>query len=87
VVEDAAHAVPARYRDTMIGSRPTLASFSFYPTKNLTTGEGGALTGDPALLEKARVLALHGMSRDAWKRFGRGGSWEYDVVAPASRPT
>jgi dTDP-4-amino-4,6-dideoxygalactose transaminase len=81
LVEDAAHAVPARYRGTMIGSRPTLASFSFYPTKNLTTGEGGALTGDPALLERARVLALHGMSRDAWKRFGRGGSWEYDVVA------
>jgi dTDP-4-amino-4,6-dideoxygalactose transaminase len=82
VVEDAAHAVPTHHRDTMIGSRPTLASFSFYPTKNLTTAEGGALTGAPELLEKARMLALHGMSRDAWKRFGKGGSWEYDVVAP-----
>ena len=82
VVEDAAHAVPTYHRDTMIGSRLTLASFSFYPTKNLTTAEGGALTGSPDLLEKARVLALHGMSRDAWKRFGKGGSWEYDVVAP-----
>ena len=81
VVEDAAHAVPSHHRDTMIGSRLTLAAFSFYPTKNLTTAEGGALTGDPALLERARLLALHGMSRDAWKRFGKGGSWEYDVVA------
>ena len=82
VVEDAAHAVPAYHCDTMIGSRPTLAAFSFYPTKNLTTAEGGALTGAPELLERARLLALHGMSRDAWKRFGKGGSWEYDVVAP-----
>lgn len=81
LVEDAAHAVPSRYRDTMIGSRQTLAAFSFYPTKNLTTGEGGALTGDAELVEKARTLALHGMSRDAWKRFGRGGSWDYDVLA------
>ena len=81
LVEDAAHAVPSRYRGTMIGSRQTLAAFSFYPTKNLTTGEGGALTGDPELVDKARVLALHGMSRDAWKRFGREGSWDYDLVA------
>ena len=81
LVEDAAHAVPSHYRGTMIGSRPTLAAFSFYPTKNLTTAEGGALTGSPELVERARMLSLHGMSRDAWKRFGRGGSWEYDVVA------
>jgi len=81
LVEDAAHAVPTGYRGTMIGSRKNLAAFSFYPTKNLTTAEGGALTGAPELVERARMLALHGMSRDAWKRFGRGGSWEYDVVA------
>lgn len=82
LVEDAAHAVPARYRDTMIGHRANFAAFSFYATKNLTTAEGGALTGTPELLEDARVLALHGMSKDAWKRFDKGGSWAYDVVVP-----
>ena len=82
VVEDAAHAAPTRYRGALIGSRSNFASFSFYATKNLTTAEGGALTGAPELLEEARVLGLHGMSRDAWKRFDRGGSWEYDVIAP-----
>ena len=82
VVEDAAHAAPTRYRGALIGTRSNFASFSFYATKNLTTAEGGALTGAIELLEEARVLGLHGMSRDAWKRFDRGGSWEYDVIAP-----
>jgi dTDP-4-amino-4,6-dideoxygalactose transaminase len=82
IVEDAAHAIPTRYRGTMIGSRPNLAAFSFYATKNLTTAEGGALTGAPELLEEARVLALHGMSKDAWKRFDKAGSWAYDIIAP-----
>lgn len=82
VVEDAAHATPAWYRGAMIGGRENFASFSFYATKNLTTAEGGALTGATDLLDEARVLGLHGMSRDAWKRFDRGGSWAYDVVAP-----
>ena len=82
LVEDAAHAAPTRYRGCMIGSRNNLAAFSFYATKNLTTAEGGALTGDPELLERARVLGLHGMSRDAWRRFDKVGSWAYDIVAP-----
>lgn len=82
MVEDAAHAAPTTYRGTMIGSRPNLAAFSFYATKNLTTAEGGALTGSPELLEETRVLALHGMSKDAWKRFDKAGSWAYDIVAP-----
>ncbi len=82
VIEDAAHAVPTRYRGVSVGSRASFASFSFYATKNMTTGEGGALTGDPALLDRARVVGLHGMSRDAWKRFAKGGSWRYDVVLP-----
>ncbi len=82
VVEDAAHAAPTWYRGTMIGSRRNFAAFSFYATKNLTTAEGGALTGAPELLEQARVFGLHGMSRDAWKRFDRSGSWAYDVVVP-----
>ncbi len=82
IVEDAAHAAPTWYRDAMIGSRPNFAAFSFYATKNLTTAEGGALTGAPELLERARVLGLHGMSKDAWKRFDKAGSWAYDIVEP-----
>ena len=82
VVEDAAHALPTTFAGATIGSRDNFAAFSFYATKNLTTAEGGALTGAPDLIDEARVLALHGMSRDAWKRFDRAGSWEYDVVVP-----
>lgn len=82
VVEDAAHSAPSSYRGTAIGARQSLAAFSFYATKNLTTAEGGALTGSVEVLDRARQLSLHGMSKDAWKRFDRGGSWEYDVAAP-----
>jgi len=80
VVEDAAHALPARYRGRTIGTLGDLTAFSFYATKNLTTAEGGMLTGSPELVEKARLLSLHGMSRDAWKRYEKGGSWYYEVV-------
>lgn len=82
IVEDAAHAAPASYKGAKIGSRSNFASFSFYATKNLTTVEGGALTGAPSLLDEARVLGLHGMSRDAWKRFDKAGSWDYDIAQP-----
>jgi len=82
IVEDAAHAVPAKYRGRWIGSGSNLTAFSFYATKNLTTSEGGMLTGDPLIVERARILSQHGMSRDAWKRYDKGGSWRYDVVAP-----
>src|SRR5690606_17113233 len=85
VIEDAAHAVPASYRGVMVGSRGNFASFSFYATKNLTTIEGGALTGRPDLLDQARAIGLHGMSRDAWKRFDKSGSWNYDVEMPGFR--
>lgn len=88
VVEDAAHALPARYRGRMIGAPqkgfdfPNLVAFSFYATKNLTTGEGGMLTGPADLIDDARVWSLHGMSRDAFKRYTSDGSWRYDVVLP-----
>jgi dTDP-4-amino-4,6-dideoxygalactose transaminase len=82
VVEDAAHALPARYKGRLIGSTEHPVAFSFYATKNLTTGEGGMLTGGPELLARARTLGLHGMSRDAWKRYGPGGSWFYSVEEP-----
>lgn len=82
VLEDAAHALPARYRGRLVGSGPNPTAFSFYATKNLTTGEGGMLTGPPELLEPARTIGLHGMTRDAWRRYAKGGSWKYDVVLP-----
>jgi dTDP-4-amino-4,6-dideoxygalactose transaminase len=82
VIEDAAHALPARYKGRFIGSGANLVAFSFYATKNLTTAEGGMLTGDPELLDRARVVSLHGMSQDAWKRNDKGGSWYYEVMLP-----
>jgi dTDP-4-amino-4,6-dideoxygalactose transaminase len=82
IVEDAAHALPARYKGRAIGAGANPVAFSFYATKNVTTAEGGMLTADPEFLERARVLSLHGLSRDAWKRYDKGGSWFYEVVAP-----
>ena len=87
LIEDAAHSLPAKYKGKTIGSRtvstvPVVTCFSFYATKNLTTAEGGMLTGDPEIIERARVWSLHGMSRDAWKRYGSEGSWYYEVSCP-----
>ena len=82
VIEDAAHALPASYKGRLIGSGDNAVAFSFYATKNLTTGEGGMLTAPPELIARARTLGLHGMSRDAWKRYGHGGSWFYQVDEP-----
>ncbi|MCA9063054.1 MAG: DegT/DnrJ/EryC1/StrS family aminotransferase [Planctomycetaceae bacterium] len=82
LIEDAAHAVGAEFRGRPIGSDGNLTAFSFYATKNLTTGEGGMLTGSEDLLDTARVLSLHGMSREAWSRYAAGGKWAYDIVAP-----
>jgi len=88
VIEDAAHSLPAFYKGRPIGSLSAtdsvavLTCFSFYATKNLTTAEGGMLTGHNGLLERARRWSLHGMSRDAWKRYSANGSWAYDVVCP-----
>lgn len=91
VVEDAAHALPAKYKGRFIGALghdsnlSVLTCFSFYATKNLTTAEGGMLTGPAALLEEARVWSLHGMSRDAWRRAEDSGderSWYYEVIRP-----
>ncbi len=82
VIEDAAHAIPASYEGKMVGTLGDFAAFSFYATKNLTTAEGGMLTGKPEQLDKARMLSLHGMNRDAWKRYTAEGNWYYEVVAP-----
>jgi dTDP-4-amino-4,6-dideoxygalactose transaminase len=82
VIEDAAHALPAQYKGKAVGTIGDLTAFSFYATKNLTTAEGGMLTGKQELIEKARALSLHGMNRDAWKRYDKGGSWYYEIDAP-----
>ena len=82
VLEDAAHAIGTAYRGQMIGSFGDAAAFSFYATKNMTTGEGGALAShDPGLAEKVRELTLHGMTKDAWNRYDAGGAWRYDIAS------
>ncbi len=82
VLEDAAHALPAVYEGQSVGSIGDLTAFSFYATKNLTTGEGGMLTGSAELIDLARPWALHGMTRDSLSRYREEGSWYYEVVLP-----
>jgi dTDP-4-amino-4,6-dideoxygalactose transaminase len=83
LVGDAAHSLPARYKDEMVGTLCDITAFSFYVTKPLATGEGGMLvTNSREWAERAQVMSLHGMSRDAWKRHTAEGSWYYEVVAP-----
>jgi dTDP-4-amino-4,6-dideoxygalactose transaminase len=83
LIEDAAHAPPTRYRGEMVGTIADITAFSFYATKTLSTGEGGMLvTDNDQWAERAQVMSLHGMSRDAWKRHTAEGSWHYEVVAP-----
>ncbi|PKP62036.1 UDP-4-amino-4,6-dideoxy-N-acetyl-beta-L-altrosamine transaminase [Candidatus Atribacteria bacterium HGW-Atribacteria-1] len=83
VIEDAAHAISAEYEGRKIGTIGDATSFSFYPTKNMTTGEGGMVTtNDEKLRERLKVWGLHGISKDAWKRYSAEGSWYYEVVCP-----
>ena len=82
VVEDAAHALPARYKGHVVGTIGDISCFSFEATKTITTGEGGmAVTNHDEYVERMRTMRLHGLSRDAWKRYGRGATWFYDVQA------
>jgi len=81
VIEDAAHALGAKYKGKEIGTIGDTTSFSFYATKNITTGEGGMVTTDnEEIAEKIRILRLHGISRDAWKRYSSEGSWYYEII-------
>jgi perosamine synthetase len=83
VVEDAAHGLGASVAGRAVGSRSRAACFSFSATKNLPIGEGGAITTtDADLAARWQRLRLHGMSRDAWQRHGRAGSWQYTVEEP-----
>jgi len=83
VIEDAAHAIPSRYGDQVVGSIGDITCFSFYANKTLTTGEGGMITTDnDDYADRMRIMSLHGISRDAWKRFSAEGSWYYEILAP-----
>jgi perosamine synthetase len=83
VIEDAAHALPTRYQGKMVGTIGDITCFSFYATKTITTGEGGmATTENPEWAERMRIMSLHGISHDAWKRYTAEGSWYYEIVYP-----
>lgn len=81
VIEDAAHALGTRYGRRTIGSLSLATAFSFHPTKTITTGEGGMVTTDDTdLADRMRRMGLHGISQDAWNRYGAEGSWFYEVI-------
>ena len=89
VIEDAAHCCPAYYRDgetspwKTVGTDAEISCFSFYANKTITTGEGGmACTDSAELADRMRIMSLHGISRDAWKRYTSEGSWRYEIIAP-----
>src|SRR5258706_463114 len=77
-----AHALPTRHRGRMVGTLGDVTCFSFYATKTITTGEGGmAVTDREDYAERMRLMHLHGMSHDAWKRYTKNGSWGYEILA------
>jgi len=89
VIEDAAHCCPAYYRDNetspwkTVGTEAAISCFSFYANKAITTGEGGmACTDSAEYADRMRIMSLHGISRDAWKRYTAEGSWYYEIIAP-----
>ncbi len=83
LIEDAAHAVGTWYKGELVGSRSEMAVFSFHPIKNMTTGEGGMiLCRDPGRADRMRRLRFHGISRDAWRRYAKGGLPQYETIEP-----
>jgi UDP-4-amino-4-deoxy-L-arabinose-oxoglutarate aminotransferase len=83
VIEDAAHGLGCYYKNTHVGGWGQVAIFSFHPIKNITTGEGGMITHSEEVLEsRLRLLRFHGIERDAWKRYGKGGNPDYDIKEP-----
>jgi len=83
VIEDAAHAIGSEYRGKRIGGQGDTQVFSFHPNKNMTTGEGGCVaTYDADLAKKIGLLRFHGIDREAWNRYGKGGAQDYEIVLP-----
>jgi dTDP-4-amino-4,6-dideoxygalactose transaminase len=83
VIEDAAHSFPTTYNGKKIGTIGDATCFSFYATKTITTAEGGMICTDREdWAERCRVMSLHGISKDAWKRYTAEGSWYYEIIAP-----
>lgn len=83
VIEDAAHAIEARYHGRKVGAIGDITCFSFYVTKNVCTGEGGMVTtGREDWAEKMRIYSLHGLSKDAWKRYSTAAAQHYQVLYP-----
>lgn len=83
VLEDAAHAIGTEYKGKKVGSFGDTQVFSFHPNKNMTTGEGGCVaTRDEELARKVSLLRFHGIDREAWNRFGKSGSQDYEIVLP-----
>jgi dTDP-4-amino-4,6-dideoxygalactose transaminase len=81
VIEDCAHAIESEYKGRTVGTFGRFGCFSFYVTKNVITGEGGmVIAKEQQDIERIKVLALHGMSKDAWRRFGDAGFKHYQVV-------
>lgn len=81
LIDDAAHAIPAEYKERYIGSLGDISAFSFYANKNLTTAEGGMITtNSKALAEPLRTMRLHGIDKDAWARQSRRSIWRYDIT-------
>ena len=81
VIEDCAHAIESEYHGQKAGTFGDFGCFSFYVTKNIVTGEGGmVITDDDMFAESIKVLGLHGMSKDAWKRFSDEGYKHYEVI-------
>lgn len=81
VIEDAAHALPSEYKGKRVGQISEFTCFSFYATKTLTTGEGGMITtNNSEAADRMRLMRLHGIERDAWKRYRADGSWFYEVL-------
>src|SRR3990167_8653984 len=83
VIEDAAKAIGSQYENKIIGSFGDTQVFSFHPNKNMTTGEGGCvITRDQALADQIARLRFHGIDRQAWNRYGKGGTQDYEIVLP-----
>jgi dTDP-4-amino-4,6-dideoxygalactose transaminase len=80
IIEDCAHAIETEYQGQQAGTIGDLGCFSFYATKNITTGEGGmVISHDEAMISRIKIMALHGLSQDAWKRFSDSGYKHYYV--------